>query len=266
MKKEYYIYEWFNIDTNVVFYVGKGKGIRKDIISGRNKYFTNYYKKYNCKNRIVIEDLTEQEAFDKEIERIRYYKVINQCFCNITDGGEQPPICLGERNGMYGRPWWDENTPKEKIEQWRKGLARKGKQNGQYGVSPKQRMDKETYKNWREKHKISLKGTRNPQYGKSFYDRMDEETYKGWREKHSKAQIGGKNTKARKVQLLDANKNLIKTFECIKYCCEYLIEIGKVSIDENTNINYKINNMRVNINKAFKQEQLYLDHYFKIIE
>lgn len=43
LKKEYYIYEWYNVDTNVVFYVGKGKNNRKDIKSGRNKID----KKYN---------------------------------------------------------------------------------------------------------------------------------------------------------------------------------------------------------------------------
>lgn len=264
MKKEYYIYEWFNIDTNIVFYVGKGKGTRKDIISGRNKYFINYYNKYNCTNRIVLDNLTEKEAFEKEIEKIKYYKLIGQCFCNITDGGEQPPTYYGEKNAMHGRPWWDEKTPKEKIEKWKMGLARKGEQNGQYGVSPRERMDKDTYNLWREKHKTSLKGERNPQYGKSFYDRMDEDTYSSWRKKHSEAQTGGKNTTARRAQLLDSNKNIIKQFDCIKHCCEYLIENGSRKVDKNAKINNVINNMRININKAFKNNTMYLNYYYKI--
>ena len=28
----------------------------------------------------------------------------------------------GDKNNMYGRPWWDENIPQEKINEWRKNL------------------------------------------------------------------------------------------------------------------------------------------------
>ena len=36
----------------------------------------------------------------------------------------------GENNPMYGRTWWDENTPQEKIEEWKKKVVHYGSDNG----------------------------------------------------------------------------------------------------------------------------------------
>ena len=36
MNKKFYVYEWYNIDTNEVFYVGKGCGNRYKTTSRRN--------------------------------------------------------------------------------------------------------------------------------------------------------------------------------------------------------------------------------------
>ena len=35
-KNDFYVYEWFNIDTNEVFYVGKGRGKRYKEVKRRN--------------------------------------------------------------------------------------------------------------------------------------------------------------------------------------------------------------------------------------
>lgn len=42
----------------------------------------------------------------------------------------------GDKNPMYGRPWWDENTPQEKIDEWRekRSKASSGANNPNYGV------------------------------------------------------------------------------------------------------------------------------------
>ena len=42
----------------------------------------------------------------------------------------------GEDNHMYGRPWWDENTPQEKIDEWKQGISlrTRGEKNPNYGV------------------------------------------------------------------------------------------------------------------------------------
>lgn len=55
----YYIYEWFIVDTDEVFYVGKGKERRAETVSGRNKFFKDMYNTHNCDFRIKIDNLKE---------------------------------------------------------------------------------------------------------------------------------------------------------------------------------------------------------------
>lgn len=97
----FYVYEWYNLDSGEVFYVGKGKGYRyKDKIS-RNKFFRNYENKYNCNVRKIKENLTEKEAFELEIEKIKEYKSIEQCRCNLTMGGEGTTFEKGSWNDYF---------------------------------------------------------------------------------------------------------------------------------------------------------------------
>lgn len=88
MDNDFYVYEWYNTDTNEVFYVGKGRGYRYKNTKQRNRYFKNYYNKYNCNVRKVETNLLEEEAFSIEIELIKEYRKSGQCKCNITNGGE----------------------------------------------------------------------------------------------------------------------------------------------------------------------------------
>ena len=88
MKNDFYVYEWFNVDSNEVFYVGKGRNNRYKNISKRNQYFKNYYNKYNCDVRKVKIGIEEKEAFKLEIQLISKYRDIGQAKCNLTDGGE----------------------------------------------------------------------------------------------------------------------------------------------------------------------------------
>lgn len=97
LENDFYVYEWYNTDTNEVFYVGKGKGRRYKDVSNRNQYFLNYYNKHNCDVRKVKEHLEENMAFDYEIELIRKYKEKEQCQCNLTEGGEGSTFPEGSR-------------------------------------------------------------------------------------------------------------------------------------------------------------------------
>lgn len=86
---EYYVYEWYNVDTNEVFYVGKGKKDRYKHVKNRNKFFIDYYNTHNCNVRKVYVNLTEKQAFEKEIYLISYYKNnTNFRLTNQTNGGE----------------------------------------------------------------------------------------------------------------------------------------------------------------------------------
>jgi len=84
----YYVYEWYNIDTQEVFYVGKGKNRRYVQVKGRNQYFLRYYDKYDCAVRKIKTRMSEDDAYALEVETIKMYKDIGQCVCNFSKGGQ----------------------------------------------------------------------------------------------------------------------------------------------------------------------------------
>lgn len=87
-KKIFYIYEWYNIDTNEVFYIGKGCGNRYKSTYGRNQKFLEYIKNNNVESRIVWQGDNEEEAFKKEIEYTEFYKLHGECSCNLAAPGK----------------------------------------------------------------------------------------------------------------------------------------------------------------------------------
>jgi len=68
IEAKYYVYEWFIVETEEVFYVGKGSGNRVASMKDRNEYFRNIRKKHNCDYRIVKYFDDEQEAYNFERE------------------------------------------------------------------------------------------------------------------------------------------------------------------------------------------------------
>jgi hypothetical protein len=202
-------------------------------------YAINKYPDWenDWKHEVLHDGLTKAEASQLEIELIALHKTNcckykNPAFgYNMTDGGD----------GAIGKPMSDEQKKKlseankgkivteetrKKISKIHKGKkitnehkqklseANKGENNPNYGVSPRERMDEETYEQWRvhikENHPrgdthywsgVPLKermseevyenwlykqqtrdrsGSNNPMYGVSPQERMDEETYKQW--------------------------------------------------------------------------------------
>lgn len=103
LKKDFYVYEWFNIDTNEVFYVGKGRLNRYKNIVQRNKYFKNYYNKYKCNVRKVKTKMEESDAFKLEIKLIEDYRKISQAQCNLSNGGEGCTFPVGSWNYIYSK-------------------------------------------------------------------------------------------------------------------------------------------------------------------
>lgn len=162
--RRFYVYEWFRIEDNHVFYVGKGSGGRaaRSSPKSRNPYFCNYIKKHKCDYRIIKDDLTEKEAYILENEYCQKYKALDQCECNISDtsccnGGSG---LKGALNGMYGKT----HTPevREYLRQVNLDGHNAGENNSQYGISPADRMSPERYKIWRAKQRARKDGQSNP--------------------------------------------------------------------------------------------------------
>lgn len=89
--RRFYVYVWIRLDKNTVFYVGKGCGNRYKDMSMRNRYFLNVVNKVgkdNIEIKIIEDNLLEQEAFEKEVYYIQYYKEQGCDLTNMTSGGE----------------------------------------------------------------------------------------------------------------------------------------------------------------------------------
>lgn len=181
-KKNFYVYEWFIIDSFEIFYVGKGTGRRKLELHNRSKYFMNIYNKYNCAVRLHKQSLTNEKACKEEIKRIAELKAVGQARCNFTTGGTgfaegslnptakkphygdengmrtQNIDFSGENNPFYGKKHTEET--KEKISENRKGKgARFGKDNPMYGNG------------------TLIKGERNGMFGKKGFKHPNSKMY-----------------------------------------------------------------------------------------
>lgn len=100
----FYVYEWYIIDTNEVFYVGKGTGSRYKVRK-HNNLFNDMIKRFKCESRIVREFEKEDDAFQFEYEYINSKKENGECTCNIRVGG------FGGNT-----EWWTEERRKEYSE------------------------------------------------------------------------------------------------------------------------------------------------------
>jgi hypothetical protein len=89
MTTDYLVYTHTRLDTNQVFYIGKGKVGRIRQTSNRNKYWQNIVKKCNgFKSDILAGNLTEKEALSFEILMIKKLRESGLKLCNLTNGGD----------------------------------------------------------------------------------------------------------------------------------------------------------------------------------
>lgn len=200
-EKRYYVYRWYNTETNETFYIGKGTKGRKDVIQGRSKAFMEYYNSHKCANQKIKDNLTENEAYILEKEMIKKYRTDSNHLVNLDEGGRKLGVFVGEKNPM-----------------WK--------------ISPQKRMSPEVYKKWLEKHK-DICGERNANYGKH--------TLKGTKQslEHIKKRSGEKNGRAVKLFVTDLNGSVIGYFGCIKDFSTYLVSQG-LDVGEPDNIRRRI--------------------------
>lgn len=160
--EEYYVYEWFIVDTNEVFYVGKGKNKRYKQLK-KNKYFMDMYNTHKCDVRIVFDKMTEKEAFNKEKELIAYYRKNTEYrLTNVTDGGEGT-------SGWKATDDFKQKQSKLNKEKWQteeyraKMTAIRNDENGVYKS-----------KEFSEKISQLVQGEYNPNYGNSWNEKQKQ--------------------------------------------------------------------------------------------
>lgn len=149
--------------------MGKGKGDRYLEVRRRNKMFKDIYSTHDCSVRKIKEGLTEQEAFDLEVETIKYYKEnTSYRLSNQTIGG----------SGGNTRKFYNKEQLKEYSE--KASLKRKGKIN---------------------------QGENNPMYGKSWIDKKTEQEVKEIVEKIRNSNLGQKRSKEARMRMSISAKN-----------------------------------------------------------
>lgn len=84
----FYVYEHIRLDTNQVFYVGKGKDTRLQSSSDRNRHWHHIVNKAGFKAVKIVEHNDEELVLLTEIERIDQLRKLGYKLCNITDGGQ----------------------------------------------------------------------------------------------------------------------------------------------------------------------------------
>lgn len=206
MKRKYYVYEWFNIETQEVFYVGKGTGNRKGNLYNRNKFFLDYYNTHRCSNRIVKDNLTQEEAFDYEVKLIKFYKnETNFRLTNQTEGGEGASK-FGEENGMhrsrYERPieWRRKHSEFMKGNTFAKGCKR----------------SEETKKKLRESHK----GMVGKKHSEETRSKMSKNSY--YKTEEGKAKLKGSGNPNSKNVTFIFKDGTIKTYNTLKEATEIM--------------------------------------------
>ena len=194
--RKYYVYEWYLESTGEVFHVGKGCDNRyKEKKVHRNDYFKNVINKHgdDAKSRIVIDNLTEQEAWDKEKELIAQYKAIGQCKTNLHEGGH------GGYTGNYDNP----ERSRKISEARKKAPSKKGPENPLYG----KRLSEEH----KQKINRSLKGI---VFTEEYKAKIGEASKRNWTSEMQEKLLEGR---LKKLETLTPEEK----FKFVDHLCHY---------------------------------------------
>ena len=226
-EKKYTVYMHINKTNNKVYIGITSKSVeerwgRNGYHYKRNRHFWGAIQKYgwdNFEHKILYEGISKSEACQKEIELIAIYDSTNpQNGYNISAGGEF---------GYYGVHHSEETRKKQ-------SKARKGKYCGEnnpmYGVSPKDRMNEETYNNWKQQIQDRMSSAENKEKIKhaKIRKKYSDEVNK------KKGLSGASNPSSRSVYQFDKNGNFIRSWSymtlasnalnislsCIVACCQ----------------------------------------------
>ncbi len=251
----YYVYKWYNVDTDFVFYVGKGMKDRykETKLGARSKLFVDYYNNNNCEVEIVVDCLSEKDAFDVEIKMINYHKNRSECTCNKLLGGQGGPVLYGKDNPMFGKTHSPEIRAKiSKI--LKDGGKSAGENNPMFGIGLRERMDEKTWNGWIEKHE-QLTGDKNPNFGNRKLSKIYAENKEYAKEKQGR--LGIANGRCRKVAMfLD---DFYMEFDYMGLCAEYMI-------DNNLLKSKNIASITTRISITAKNGKQYSGYYFKFLD
>lgn len=200
-----YLYRHIRLDTNQPFYVGIGSDAfykRAHSHFSRNNHWKNVVKKTEYSVHVLLNDISWEEACEKEKEFINLYKRVAEggTLVNITAGGE----------GLY--------NPTKDVRQ-KISKSQLGSSNNQY-KKPKGQV-------WRDAMQ-KLSGAGNPNYGKKIPD---------WhKEILKKAQTGRKKSQEEIEKITNKTKGQKRSLEFRKVISKLK---SKPVIDTSSNMVYE---------------------------
>lgn len=167
----YVVYRHIRLDKNEPFYIGIGNEKRPYEKRRRNKYWQNITFKSNYKIDILFNDLTWEEACEKEKEFIRLYgrkDLSLGCLVNLTDGGDGTLNTISWNKGKKGLYYHSEEIKKH-LSDLRKNKPLTDKQ-----IEALKNRKKSTYWSGKElskehKNKIAIKAIGRQSKNKGCY-------------------------------------------------------------------------------------------------
>ncbi len=120
----FYVYLHTRNDTGEVFYVGKGRGYRAYRFSGRNNLWDKIIAKTGYSISFYAKDLSEEMAFQLEIEAVAFYRAKTKTFANFTNGGEGMSgfiVTEETRAKLRARHFFHTDNAKRKMSESRRG-------------------------------------------------------------------------------------------------------------------------------------------------
>lgn len=164
----YYVYKHIRNDTKTVFYIGKGQGSRAFNLYFRSDYHKRIVKKHGCSIEIIYQGLSENEAFKKEMELIREYKVLGQCEANFTLGGEG---CTGRTVSIKTRSKISKKllgTKQSESSKQKRSLSLTGKPSGMLGKVHKEISNLKRSKSLKNSNLVNRKSIKCLNTGEIF--------------------------------------------------------------------------------------------------
>jgi hypothetical protein len=136
----YYTYAHFTLDTDKLFYIGKGKVSKGNTqrykqTFNRNRWWHNKVNKHGFKYEVLCQFKTEEEALEHEKFLIKTFKDLNYELVNLTNGGEgssgrQVSVETREKLSKAHSGRKQNLTPEEKAKRAERALVMAAKNKG----------------------------------------------------------------------------------------------------------------------------------------
>lgn len=159
----YYVYVHIRLDNDEIFYVGKGSNNRAFSTLNRNKYWLNIVNKCGYRVEILERNLSESDAFVKEMQLIKSLDPVT----NMTAGGD-------------GGDTWSRMSEKDKKRLRDSAKQRSNMPNSGVAKAAQKRkgQTKDTcgaLKRMAEANSRAFSGKGNPMHGRSHWDDKSKE-------------------------------------------------------------------------------------------